>query len=326
MSEEMTIVPTVCTYKDERYSVRDNGEVLRHPLVGKRPRPTDNRWTFGKQNDKTGYMEITAVRVHRIVATAFHGVGPTKEHVVDHIDTNKRNNRPENLRWVTRLENILLNPITAKRIAIVCGSVEAFLAEPSAFRDAFPEPNYKWMCAVSTQDAQLSLERLLAWAKNDKLPFSGILGEWIFSRTVSQSRHIETTSEAPDITMAKTVNAGQLNWVVPSEFPCCPQEWPDNPIKAYADNLKTGAVFCKNDVYTSLVLKSATSDDGQSLHVVSESKNAIKPWGLAGITYENGLFLHESLGTFFTQNGVEKQYCLAQGIEWFGEDSVDDYC
>ena len=50
------------------------------------------------------------------MATAFHGEPPTKEHVVDHIDTNKQNNRPENLRWVTRLENILLNPITAKRI------------------------------------------------------------------------------------------------------------------------------------------------------------------------------------------------------------------
>lgn len=37
-----------CIYKDERYSVRDNGAVFRHPRDGKRPRPTDNQWTFGR--------------------------------------------------------------------------------------------------------------------------------------------------------------------------------------------------------------------------------------------------------------------------------------
>jgi hypothetical protein len=32
----------IFVYKGERYSVRDNGAVLRYPLEGKRPRPTDN--------------------------------------------------------------------------------------------------------------------------------------------------------------------------------------------------------------------------------------------------------------------------------------------
>ncbi len=123
-----------CHYKNEHYSVRDNGAVLRHAPYNKRTRPTDNKWTFGKLNSRTGYLEIASVRIHRIVATAFHGEPPTKEHVVDHIDTNKQNNRPDNLRWVTRLENVLLNPITVKRIEVSCGcSVEEFLADPSNF-------------------------------------------------------------------------------------------------------------------------------------------------------------------------------------------------
>jgi hypothetical protein len=171
-----------CTYKEEQYFVRDNGAVLRLPRDNNKSRPTDNKWTFGKLNRDTGYLEIAAERVHRIVATAFNGESPTKEHVVDHIDTNKQNNRPENLRWVTRLENILLNPITYKRIELVCGSVEAFLSNPSKFRDLFPEPNYQWMCSVSKEEAQMSLKNLTEWANSDKSSSGGKLGEWIYNR------------------------------------------------------------------------------------------------------------------------------------------------
>ena len=177
-----------CIYKEERYSVRDNGAVLRYPSEKRRQRAVDNNWTFGKLNRDTGYLEIASVSIHRIVATAFHGVPPTKEHVVDHIDTNKQNNRPDNLRWVTRLENVLLNPITARRIEWVCGSVEAFLENPAKFRDKFPEPNFKWMTSVSIEEAQSSKLRLLAWATSDKPSQGGSLGNWIFNRNSIYSR------------------------------------------------------------------------------------------------------------------------------------------
>lgn len=318
-----------CTYKGERYSVRDNGAVMRYPRVEGRPRPTDNKWTFGRPNNKTGYLEIASVRIHRIVATAFHGEPPTKEHVVDHIDTNRQNNRPENLRWVTRFENAMLNPITAKRIALVCGSVEEFIADPSKFRDRFPEPNFKWMCTVSSQEAQLSLERMLEWSKSDQRPSGGSLDEWIFERdNMQKEQEVETIPEIPDEIKAKTSNATQRNWRTPSEFPCCPKEDTDDPIAAYAENLKTGSIFCRNDIYSSVVLQSAISVDHQ-LYVISEStegNNAAKPWALAKITYENGLFVHTSLGNFFGKEGAEKQFHLAQGLEWHGGDSIDDYC
>ncbi len=235
-----------CTYKDERYSVRDNGAVLRYPRVGKRPRPSDNKWTFGKPNKRTGYMEIASVRIHRIVATAFHGEPPTKEHVVDHIDTNRQNNRPENLRWLTRFENALLNPITAKRIALVCGSVEAFLADPAKFRDKFPEPNYQWMCKVNKQEAQISLERMLAWAKSDQRPSGGSLGEWIFSRDTEQNMQVETIPEAPDFVLAITPNAAQRNWSTPSEFPCCPPEYFNKVLERYhqSEHFDTALLSC----------------------------------------------------------------------------------
>lgn|GEM_PF-4821985 len=186
-----------CSYDGERYSVRDNGSVLRHPPLGKRPRPTDNHWTFGKPNDKSGYMEIAAVRVHRIVATAFHGTPPTPEHVVDHIDTNRRNNRPENLRWLTRLENALLNPVTVKRIELVCGSLEAFLADPSKLRASNLIQNLSWMRTVTAEEAQACRERMHLWARSDKAPSGGSLGEWVFKPLSEQRQPADEGNPPP---------------------------------------------------------------------------------------------------------------------------------
>ena len=45
-------------------------------------------------------------RVHNLICTAFHGPKPSKSHVVNHIDFNKSNNKPENLEWVTQRENV----------------------------------------------------------------------------------------------------------------------------------------------------------------------------------------------------------------------------
>ena len=49
--------------------------------------------------------------VHILVCEAFHGHRPKDEYEVDHIDGNKRNNRADNLRWVSHLDN-MNNPVT----------------------------------------------------------------------------------------------------------------------------------------------------------------------------------------------------------------------
>lgn len=307
-----------CVYKAERYSVRENGAVLRYPLDGKRQRPTDNNWTFGKINIKTGYLEIASVSIHRIVATAFHGEPLTKEHVVDHIDTNKQNNRPDNLRWVTRLENILLNPITAKRIAFICGSIEAFVANPSQFRDKFQNPDYKWMTTVSAEEAEASKERLLAWAESDKPSQGGSLGEWIYNRNVS-AQFADYVEEELEFINSLTPNAVQKarNWKTPSEFPFCPQENTRNPIADYTAKLNVGNVFSRNQYTSSIIERFAISKDENTLWIMCKSgdENPIKPYALAEITYQNEVFVHNSLGTFFEKDGAEKQFTLAQGLE-----------
>lgn len=318
------VIEKKCSYKDNLYSVRDNGSVMKHSLPGKKPRPTDNTWTFGKRNLKTGYYEIATERVHRIVATAFHGEPPNKDYVVDHIDTNKLNNRPENLRWVTRLENILLNPITVKRIETVCGcSVEEFLENPSQFKDKFKEQDMSWMCNVTKEEGQNSLHRLLDWAKSDKMPSGGTLGIWIYERA-NLRLEIEETQ---DVVKSLTQNAVQRDWNKPSAFPCCPIKISKNPLEDYYNNLKEGVIFSRTQYYHTLIEQYAISNGGNLLWVLGRSgdSNPVKPYSLAEISFEGNLFVHTSLGTFFTKEGAEKALTLAQGLEWTGGETIDDY-
>ena len=118
-------IQKTCEYKGEVYHVRDNGYVFRLRRPNKRKRPLDEIWTIGNVDKRRGYLNFSSEAVHRIVAIAFHEK-PSKSHVVDHIDTNKQNNRPENLRWVTRLDNILLNPISCKRVIYKFGSIDKY--------------------------------------------------------------------------------------------------------------------------------------------------------------------------------------------------------
>lgn len=316
-------------YGEEQYSVRDNGAVLRHSRTGKRFRSLDNQWTFGKSNSQNGYMHIGSTRIHRIVATAFHGPPPTSEHIVDHIDTNRRNNRPENLRWLTRLENALLNPITMKRIELICGSVEAFLKDPSKLRNGRLNRTFEWMRNVSAQEAQSCLERMHLWAKNDRSASgSGSLGEWIFKPNSIQKLSPILPEKTSNWVIAKTRGAVQSNWRVPAEFPCCPQEAKGEPIATYAVKLTAGSIFSINNLFTSIVLEAAVGSDGQSVCVICEQSEtgSMKPWSVARVTFENGLYVHASIGTFFTKEGAEKEFCLARGLEWTGGETFDDYC
>lgn len=100
-------------YNSDKYVVSDEGEVARvsDGLVLKQYQRPD------------GYMVVwlkypygnVATPVHRLVCTAFHGEdGLIWGKYVDHIDTNRANNRADNLRWVTPKENAN-NPLTLKK-------------------------------------------------------------------------------------------------------------------------------------------------------------------------------------------------------------------
>ena len=320
-----------CVYKGEKYLVRDNGAVLRKPASQKRTRKYDNVWTFGKPNSSTGYLEISSVPVHRIVARAFHGEPPTKHLVVDHIDTNRQNNRPDNLRWVTRLENVVLNPVTRKRIEYRTKvDIYDFLKDPSKYKDAFKEPDFAWMRAVTEEEAAACLENVRRWS-NDKTESCGDahsrIGEWIYEGRASgnkTSRYNNADEEEHYITDSLTPLAKQQNWKTPTEFVCCPASVEGEPISWYGKNLSPDAVFSANQFGESKVVKYAVAND--AVFVITLNEQSHKPFALARIIYRDGYYIHASEGAYFSFEGAEKRFALAQGLQWDGEDSIDDYC
>lgn len=175
-----------CEYKGRRFFVRDNGAVLRLPKETGPFSKWDNVWTFGTKRKDNGYMYLTGnITVHQIVCTAFHGLPEDPQMIVDHIDTNRCNNRPENLRWITRLENILNNPITRAKVELICGSIEAFLRNPSLlYGHESEDKNFSWMRTVTKEEGMRSLRRWKIWAEKpqeERKPKGIGAGEFLFS-------------------------------------------------------------------------------------------------------------------------------------------------
>ena len=67
----------------------------------------------------SGYIKVAIVQdsqnkvisVHKIICRTFHGESPDPSYTVDHIDRDKSNNTPVNLRWASRTDqNLNKNP------------------------------------------------------------------------------------------------------------------------------------------------------------------------------------------------------------------------
>jgi HNH endonuclease len=304
-------------YQGDTYLVRDNGAVCRKSRLGHRKRRLDEVWTFGRSDDSSGYMHFGSHVVHRIVAVAFHE-RPSRQHIVDHIDTNRRNNRAENLRWVTRLENLLLNPITVKRIIIAYGSLDAFFKNPGATGER--EPNFGWMRTVTKEEAEECRKRLLKWAESGQIPKGGKLGEWVYGARRPIAPILDVISDKQSLTPM----AIQRNWKTLGEFPTCPDSIGSDPLGEYAARLKSGTVFYRNTFgATSTVV--ACQGDALLAVLGRLHEDAVKEWTVAKVTVENEKFVHESVSTYFSLEGALKAYCKLVDIDVPFEESVDDY-
>lgn len=306
-----------CKYRGENYIVRDNGSILRKQKVNKRKRPLDEKWTFGNPCKSKGYMNFSSETVHRIVATAFHGEQPSEKHIVDHIDTNKRNNRPENLRWITKFDNIFINEITRSKIIYKYGSIVNCLKNPSKPLDGVLEQDFEWMRTVTKEESENTKNNLIKWAREGKITKVGQLGEWIFNNFNVKEEEKET--HVINYILSKTPNAAQKVVFLndkPNEFPCTPEDIKNDPLDSYFGNLKKGNIFFRNHNGEYVVVNSGFSKDKKSILIltrsnyvyreqkngdfspipISELKEEINPLdlphSLSEVTYKDNLFIH----------------------------------
>lgn len=341
-----------CTYKGENYKVRDNGAIYRQPRPEGRLRKDDGRWTFGEKSETNGYMYIGQHRVHIIVATAFYGEKDSKVYVVDHIDTNRCNNRAENLRWRTRLENALLNEDTCRKITYLCGGdIMEFIKDPSCLKDPAKDPDISWMRTVSAEEAKAAWARVQSMnskpktntllkehVENEELKKQEQAEAMVWYRTQNNDWHFtapkQPVNNTPDPVFTKAAfpqNALQKDWKTPTEFPCCPTETTETPLKDYYNNLAVGNIFSQNRYGEYAVLDYVIIENGKTLVVVTKScqdngfGDAVS-YGLVKIYHSGFQFIHESIRTFLSEDGVRKQFTILQGKEWNGLDSIDDYC
>lgn len=355
MAETKDLFETIkeCEYKGERYSVREDGAVMRHQRKDGKVRPLDNKWTFGKKNLHNGYMHLGAVRVHIIVATAFYGEHDTTQYVVDHKDTNRCNNRPENLRWLTKLENILQNEVTRKKVELICGSIEAFLENPSLLYGYETEDaNFRWMRNVTKEEAQFCLDNWTHWAKtaapdpNYKKAESHV-GDWIFKSTLTSTKEIENPfkkalqnsqrgfrgsvsepTREPEYKEEDFFNdsltpLAKQHWRTPTEFPCCPNVYEENGLDQYLDNLKPGAIFSSN-VYTEYcVVDRAKHPVKHDLIILCMNTKAEKEevdYTINIVKQKGGSFFHECFMKYYHKDYASHIYKALIGEEEWTED------
>lgn len=345
-----------CAYKEERYLVRDNGAVYRLKR-GDRRSKYDEVWMFGYPNPKK-YLTIGGELVHRIVATAFLGPSPYPNMVVDHINTNHMDNHPTNLRWFTRLENILNNEITRKKIILICGSIENFLNNPKLlYGHESEDKNFEWMKVTTKEESKICRDRLLDWAKNvEEKPQGNGMGSWIFEPkqqrwskySISEKEEKKNWNlpiyklnqpdpiqkedvfvlDKPQFVQSLSPLALQ-DWITPTEFPLCPTSIDtNNPLQQYWNNLKEGAIFSRNKLNATTILEFAYSQDKSKLclKLKNMEEDPIQPWLLTEIIFEEGYYKHINKHGFQTEKGAAKYYTLSQGLEWEGGDCMEDYC
>lgn len=134
------------------FTVTTEGKVYRHDYIDSKGRKIKGKEIIPIKNT-SGYLHFVHghrtkgkhIRhmyfIHRLIATLFvDNPDPTTKICVDHIDGNKLNNSPDNLRWVTPKEN-MNNPITLAKLR---EHIKIIMSDPNVIEKMRHTINKNW--------------------------------------------------------------------------------------------------------------------------------------------------------------------------------------
>lgn len=282
-----------CHYRGEKYIVRDNGAIKRLPKHSYQKRKIDNVFLFGTSIDAKGYLLFGPEKAHRIVATAFcNKYSP--DMVVDHIDTNRRNNRTSNLRWVTKEENNR-NPITKRRLEKRFGmSYEELSKHPEKLKMDNKPIDTSYMHPISSKEERANKEIKNGSKINDDSP--ALLQDLLFLDEFVNSDHI-VHDEHGGIVSDELNSYYQDNIKYPGKFVSIPKN--ENVfLKDYTNSINVGDIFyVKESKSEELIYRVffKRMDRYGNLFVFSCSNSKRQTYLLTKIIKdEEGFFLHKT--------------------------------
>lgn len=114
--------------------------------------------------------------------------------------------------------------------------------------------------------------------------------------------------------------------IIPTKYYCYPGLKWDPPLQAYYNNIEIGMLFASNRYAKPFVFDKAMSLDNNSFVILGKDiYGAIKPWVVYAVSW-NGRNYYHKVSSHFDYQSALKDFTLAQGKEWYGGDTMSDWC
>lgn len=140
----------------------------------------------------------------------------------------------------------------------------------------------------------------------------------------SPNRPRAPREEIPQDIQSATPLAMQRNWRTVGTFPACPETIGPDPLAEYAARVTPRTVFYASQFGEALV-EVARKGDAVLGVVCNLPSGSVKGWALSLVTMENGKFIHEARGTYFSLEGALNVYHELLGIDAPHVETIDDY-
>jgi len=208
---------------------------------------------------------------------------------------------------------VLKNPYTRKKVEYLCGSIEAFLDDPSLLRDVSGNPNFEWMRAVTPEEAKQCKARMDIWAGSTSAQQAKPQTQDRLRKSQSQLNPLQPIQKwqaglgrEPGLDFAMTPRSAQYMWSTEIHFPRCPINIGTDPLDDYVQNTSTGDILAYSDdpeICPKLTVNRVEYlKDKNSILILCN--RAGERWTIVGIAVSDGWlphFIHFNLGNYSSE-------------------------